>query len=326
MPLGIAARPTRRRAVTRTGRTPTRDDRRASRAAGRLKLGALAGLLVVSQAVFAATPAHAQQGPAGGDQGVAAAQARADQAASAYIDALFKSQELDGQIAGIQESMARLEERVATLRDTAQVHALAAYKRSGTPVVALLTSDAPAMDSARRTVLLDYLNARDDDAAAQLRKAREGLQSQQRDLQAVQQQQNDAVTQLKGEQDRLNAELNAAQDQRRRAAGTAAPAGGAPAPSSNYVPQPGENPHHNDPFLVCTRGIESKGNYQAYNPSGPYYGAYQFTQGTWDSTANHAGRGDLVGVDPRNASEYDQDDMAWTLYQWKGKGPWNGRC
>jgi len=322
--MSIAARPTRRRAVTRTGRTPTRDDRRASRAGGRLKLGASAGLLVVAVAIFAATPAHAQQGP-GGDQGVAAAQARADQAASAYIDALFKSQELDSQIAGIQQSMAALEERVAALRDAAQVHALAAYKRSGTPVVALLTSDAPAMDSARRTVLLDYLNARDDDAAAQLRKAREGLQSQQRDLQAAQQQQNDVVTQLKGEEDRLNAELNAAQDQRRRAAAIAAPPGGGRS-LSNYVPQPGENPHHNDPFLVCTRGIESKGNYQAYNPSGPYYGAYQFTQGTWDSTANHAGRGDLVGVDPRNASEYDQDDMAWTLYQWKGKGPWNGRC
>ena len=200
--------------MTRTGRTPTRDDRRASRAAGRLKLGTLAGLLVVSQAVFAATPAHAQQGPAGGDQGVAAAQARADTAASAYIDALFKSQELDAQIAGIQETMARLEERVTALRDTAQIHALAAYKRSGTPVVALLTSDAPAMDSARRTILLDYLNARDDDAAAQLRKAREGLQSQQHDLQAAQQQQNDVVTQLKGEEDRLNSELGAAQDQR----------------------------------------------------------------------------------------------------------------
>jgi hypothetical protein len=316
--MSIAARPTRRRVVTRTGRTPTTDDRHAS------KLGASAGLLVIALAIFAATPAHAQQGP-GGDQGVAAAQARADQAASAYIDALFKSQELDAQIAGIQESMAGLEERVSVLRDTAQVHALAAYKRSGTPVVALLTSDAPAMDSARRTVLLDYLNARDDDAAAQLRKAREGLQSQQHDLQAAQQQQNDVVTQLKGEEDRLNAELNAAQDQRRRAAAIAAPAGGGLS-LSNYVPQPGENPHHNDPFLVCTRGIESHGNYQAYNPAGPFYGAYQFTQSTWDSTANHAGRGDLVGVDPRNASEYDQDEMAWTLYQWKGKGPWNGRC
>jgi len=323
--MGIAARPTRRRAVTRTGRTPTRDDRRASRAGGRLKLGASAGLLVVALAIFTATPAHAQQAPGGGDQGVAAAQARADTAASAYIDGLFKSQELDAQIAGIQESMARLEERVTALRDTAQIHALAAYKRSGTPVVALLTSDAPAMDSARRTVLLDYVNARDDDAAAQLRKAREGLQSQQHDLEAAQQQQNDVVTQLKGEEDRLNAELKAAQDQRRRASAIAAPAGGG-LTLSNYVPQAGENPHHNDPFLVCTRGIESHGNYQAYNPAGPFYGAYQFTQSTWDSTANHAGRGDLVGVDPRNASEYDQDDMAWTLYQWKGKGPWNGRC
>ena len=312
--------------MTRTGRTPTRDDRRASRAAGRLRLGALVGLLVVAPVVFAATPAPAQQGPSGGsDQGVAAAQARADQAASAYIDALFKSQELDTQIAGIQESVARLEERVAALRDTAQIHALAAYKRSGTPVVAVLGADAPAMETARRTVLLDYLNARDDDTAAQLRKAREGLQSQQNDLQAAQQQQNDVVTQLKGEEDRLNTELSAAQNQRRRASAIAAPAGGG-LTLSNYVPQPGENPHHNDPFLVCTRGIESKGNYQAYNPSGPYYGAYQFTQSTWDSTANHAGRGDLIGVDPRNASEYDQDDMAWTLYQWKGKGPWNGRC
>jgi Transglycosylase-like domain len=311
--------------VTRIGRTPTRDDRRASRAVGRLKLGALAGLLVVAPALFAATPAHAQQEPGAGDQGVAAAQARADQAASAYIDGLFKSQELDAEIAGIQESMARLEERVAALRDTAQVHALAAYKRSGTPVVALLGDAVPSMDSARRTILLDYLNAHDDDTAAQLRKAREAFQARQRELQSAQQQQNDVLTQLKGDQDRLNAELSAAQDQRRRVSATAAPAGGGLS-LSNYVPSPGEHPHHNDPFLVCTRGIESKGNYQAYNPSGPYYGAYQFTQSTWDSTANHAGRGDLVGVDPRNASEYDQDDMAWTLYQWKGKGPWNGRC
>src|SRR2546429_2911789 len=275
MPMGIAARPTRRRAVTRTGRTPTRDDRRASRAGGRLKLGALAGLLVVAQAVFAATPAHAQQGPAGGDQGVAAAQARADTAASAYIDALFKSQELDAQIAGIQETMARLEERVTALRDTAQIHALAAYKRSGTPVVALLTSDAPAMDSARRTVLLDYVNARDDDAAAQLRKAREGLQSQQHDLEAAQQQQNDVVTQLKGEEDRLNAELKAAQDQRRRASAIAAPAGGG-LTLSNYVPQAGGNPPPNDPFPVCTPGDEGQGHYHAYNRPGPDYRPYPF--------------------------------------------------
>jgi Transglycosylase-like domain len=305
-----------------TGRTPTRDDCRAPRAAGRLKSGALTGLVVVALAVFAAAPAGAQQGPSGG---VAEAQARADRAASAYIDALAKAQQVDAEIGEIQQSMAGLEQRVAELRGTAQVHALAAYKRSGTPVVAVLGADAPAMDSARRTVLLDLLNTRDDDAAAQLRKAREGLQSRQHDLEDAQQQHGALLAQLKGEEDRLNAELSVAQNQRRGAAASA-PAGGALAPLTDYVPRPGEHPRHNDPFLVCTRGIESKGNYQAYNASGPYLGAYQFTQSTWNSTANHAGRGELVGVDPRDASEYDQDDMAWTLYEWKGKSPWGGRC
>jgi hypothetical protein len=180
------------------------------------------------------------------------------------------------------------------------------------------------MDGARRTVLLDYLNARDDTTAGQFRKVRDGLQNRHRDLKDAQAQQSAALSQLKSEEERLNGELIAAQNKRRAAAG--APASATLGPVGDYVPRPGEHPHHNDPFLVCTRGIESHGNYQAYNGSGPYYGAYQFDQGTWNSTANHAGRGELVGMDPRNASEYDQDDMAWTLYQWRGKGPWMGRC
>ena len=312
--------------MTRTGRRPTTDDRRASRAAGCLKSGVLAGLLVVALAVFAASPAGAQQGPSGGsDQAVADAQARADKAASAYIDALVKSQQVDAQVAEIEQRVAGLELLVIDLRNTAQVRAIEAYKRSGTPLTGLLGDGVPAMDTARRTVLLDFLNARDDDAAAQLRRARDVLQGQQRELKDTQQQHGELVGQLKAEEQRLNAELVAAQAQRRRASATAAPAAGL-APSADYVPRPGEHPQHNHPFLVCTRGIESKGNYQAYNSSGPYLGAYQFDQSTWNATANHAGRGELVGMDPRNASEYDQDDMAWTLYQWKGKGPWNGRC
>jgi hypothetical protein len=153
---------------------------------------------------------------------------------------------------------------------------------------------------------------------------RDGLQGRQRDLKDAQAQQAVALDQLKSDEERLNSELIAAQNKRRAAAG--APASATLAPLTDYVPRPGEHPHHNDPFLVCTRRIESGGNYQAYNGSGPYLGAYQFTQSTWNGTASHAGRGELVGVDPRNASEYDQDDMAWTLYEWKGKGPWGGRC
>ena len=84
----------------------------------------------------------------------------------------------------------------------------------------------------------------------------------------------------------------------------------------------------NHPFLVCTRAHESdsSGGYRAVNPSGTYRGAYQFSRATWDSTARHAGRLDLVGVDPAAASPADQDELALHLYHWQGASPWLGRC
>ena len=82
--------------------------------------------------------------------------------------------------------------------------------------------------------------------------------------------------------------------------------------------------HHDDPFLVCVRQHESGGNYSIDNPNGLYHGAYQFLRSTWDATAQHAGRSNLVGVDPHHASVADQDEMAWALYQWQGKAPWYG--
>jgi Transglycosylase-like domain len=280
----------------------------------------LAALLVAALAFVTATPAGAQQDP------VAEAQARADRAGSAYIDALAKTQRLDAEIIELEASILRFEQRVTELRSATQGRAVEAYKRSGTPVEALFGDGAAAMDSARRTVLVDMVNARDEDAAAQLRRARDGLQARQQELKDTRQQHADLLSRLKADEERLNAELSAAQERRRGQAAPGPPAPGPPSPSAAYVARPGEHPQHNHPFLVCTRRIESGGNYQAYNGSGPYYGAYQFTQSTWNSTANHAGRGELVGVDPRDASEYDQDDMAWTLYQWKGNAPWNGRC
>jgi Transglycosylase-like domain len=82
------------------------------------------------------------------------------------------------------------------------------------------------------------------------------------------------------------------------------------------------------PFLVCTRAHESDGagGYRAVNANGTYRGAYQFSRSTWDSTARHAGRFDLVGVDPAAASPPDQDFLALHLYTWQGAAPWGGRC
>ena len=77
-------------------------------------------------------------------------------------------------------------------------------------------------------------------------------------------------------------------------------------------------------YLDCVRGRESGGNYGAVNGSSGAGGAYQFLPSTWNNTANYAGRPDLVGVHPSQASAADQDAMAQALYQWQGGAPWAG--
>ncbi len=74
--------------------------------------------------------------------------------------------------------------------------------------------------------------------------------------------------------------------------------------------------------LATLRNCESGGNYSAYNPSGPYMGAYQFGQSAWNGTANWLGRGDLVGMAPSNASPAVQDAMAVGLWRMSGPGQW----
>jgi hypothetical protein len=83
-----------------------------------------------------------------------------------------------------------------------------------------------------------------------------------------------------------------------------------------------------DPFLVCTRGYESiyAGGYGAIGGGGRYFGAYQFDQVTWNGTARHLGRFDLVGVRPDDAPPAVQDFLAYELYEWQGAGHWHDRC
>jgi len=82
-------------------------------------------------------------------------------------------------------------------------------------------------------------------------------------------------------------------------------------------------------FLGCVKHRESRGDYTVSdNGDGgeENMGAYQFSQSTWDNTARHAGRYDLVGVRPSDASPADQDAMAAELLAWQGTGPWGGSC
>lgn len=84
-----------------------------------------------------------------------------------------------------------------------------------------------------------------------------------------------------------------------------------------------------DEILARIRHRESRGNYgidDGGDGGETNYGAYQFTQGTWNSTAANAGRSDLVGVNPAHASPGDQDAMARQLLNDRGTEPWGGSC
>lgn len=292
---------------------------------------AIAGLMAAASPTAAGTITDT-------DSTIETLRREADQASEAYFDTLAEAQTLEAQIAEIESRLPALAAERRELRDAARDRAVAAYKRRGTQLGSILGA-GDALAALRRTRLLENLNASDNDAFDELTRVTERLQQQREKLQDSRASLQAKLDELQARGNEIDAKLQAAEERRRQleaeaaaaAARASAPATDAvtppaPAPAIPYVGTPGAHPQHNHPFLVCTRGIESGGNYQAYNPAGPYMGAYQFLQSTWNSTANHAGRPGLIGVRPDHASQYDQDDMAWTLYQWQGNRPWGGRC
>ena len=80
-------------------------------------------------------------------------------------------------------------------------------------------------------------------------------------------------------------------------------------------------------FLTCVVQAESGGNYGVVSPNGLYMGAFQFSQSTWNTAAQAAGLGLLVGVPPNMATRAEQDTVAVTLFNLDGQQPWLGdRC
>ena len=111
-----------------------------------------------------------------------------------------------------------------------------------------------------------------------------------------------------------------------RSAGVSASGSSARAPTASTVSGNTSDPALN-PYLQCVMRVESGGNYAAVSPNGLYLGAFQFSQSTWNAAAQAAGRSDLVGVPPNNASRADQDTVAVALYSLDGDRPWVGdRC
>jgi hypothetical protein len=346
---------------------PTRRGR-ARRAITTVGAAAVALALALGAGAGFGGPAAAQTTPrpdplADADQTVAQLRRQADAASARYFVELSRFAALDRAVSDLEARIPQLEQRADGLRTKVRARAVIAYEQANGQLAAIVDS-ADALDLARRTKLLDRINARDDDTMAQLKASVAELSDQRDKLRSARQAEQAALDDVRHQGDAINATLTAAVERQRslHAAAAAAVAAAAaattttsttvaraaapttksskpkpnapaaPAPSTpppapaSYTPTPGVHPHHDDPFLTCTRARESGGRYNAYNAAGPYYGAYQMLQATWNGAANHAGRTDLIGVPPSAASQYDQDDVAWALYQWQGKGPWGGAC
>ncbi len=271
-----------------------------------------------------------------------------DSTANRWFAAHNDATNLDARIAQIEEEIKNAEARVDSARVVATQRALLMYKGAGVDYANLLGTTI--VESVRRAELMDSANARNRAAIDALNASVKALQNQRQQLVSSRASLEKALQGVATERQSLDSQLASLQDAVQRKAAQAAharnpvvrslptvantptadptgPPRAAPLVSRVVPPVTGATyPHHNDPFLVCTRAHESGGNYGVVSASGVYYGAYQFLPSTWNATAVHAGRMDLVGVLPSRATAYDQDEMAWTLYQWQGNAPWGGRC
>jgi prefoldin subunit 5 len=274
-----------------------------------------------------------------------------DVTAQRWFDAHEEAASLDTRIAGLEASIKGMEVQIAIVRKMATARAVLLYK--GGSLTYANVFGTTVIESARRAELIDHANAQNMSAIEDFTAALEKLHSNRDDLDRSRARLDKVLQGIAAERSALDAQLASLQSHTAQpspsagkalthhsdgaspllaATATAAPTGPVPtasvdSPPPTTRPLPGRgSPHHNDPFLACTRRIESRGNYRVVSPDGTYYGAYQFLPSTWNATAAHAGRVDLVGVLPSHAAPHDQDEMAWALYKWQGKSPWGGRC
>ena len=277
--------------------------------------------------------AGAQTGTPGSatDPTIQSLRQQADTAAGAYFSALGRYKMLTAQIAEIEAQLPELRaEQAAHLKDTVQ-RAVAAYEQGSSGQLSAVMDSGNLLDAARRTQWLQVLNAADDHSLAGLTKTSDRLHTEERTLESDQASSAAALKVLDAQGQSINVELTAAVTQQQQLVAAAAAtsarsnsATGPPIGSGGGTGPSGTPPQGEAAFLACVKQHESGGNYQAVNPNNQYFGAYQFGQPTWNATANHAGRLDLINVRPDHAAPADQDSMARVLYEWQGESPWNG--
>jgi septal ring factor EnvC (AmiA/AmiB activator) len=277
-----------------------------------------------------------------------------DAAAQQWFEHQETAAQLEAEIAQLEEEVARATHQAAETEVLARARAVEIYKGTRGDVVTVLSVEGDdALASVRKAELLDRANAESNAAIDDFEAATEDLNARRETVEQRKAEQAELGEQIHAQQAALEERLadleaqaqaeaaaaafaarareEAAATQARAAtpaakAAAPAPAASRAAPSTTSAPATGgTHPRHDEPFLVCTRARESSGQYGAVSSAG-YYGAYQFSSTTWNTAASHAGRMDLIGVLPSQASAYDQDELAWALYQWQGNRPWGGRC
>ena len=137
---------------------------------------------------------------------MAEAKAAANEAAEKYTQAQSKFEQLADEIEAAELSIAAHEAEAAELQAMAEHRAVTAYTGRDVSFPVEL-EDEDVMDAARRTELLERVNARDNDAVDALAAITEDLEAQKADLAEAQEEQAALAEQFKTEQEELDAKV-----------------------------------------------------------------------------------------------------------------------
>jgi murein DD-endopeptidase MepM/ murein hydrolase activator NlpD len=155
-------------------------------------------------------------GPAAGGDDLAAARQKVEDARAAANAVAAKVTEAYGQAQALADEVSNVERRItegkalaAELRAAAERRALNAYTGAGDEAVIVLASDDPT-DAARRAEYLERINARDNDAVAELGEVNEDLEHQRAELDRVRAEHEQVLQQLETEQAQLDGLLQEA--------------------------------------------------------------------------------------------------------------------
>ena len=143
-------------------------------------------------------------------QRLTTARTAANESVAAFTAAQNKLAETERRIAELEVSIKDLKAKAAVLKDVVRQRAVYAYTHQGQDLDLVVDADDP-VEAARRTLLLDHANERDNSSARKLAAINADLVEQQEDMRVQQTQEQAVRDQLQAKSADLQAKLNEAQ-------------------------------------------------------------------------------------------------------------------